>query len=88
MAAKFEISLPDSLVQALGSDPAALPRRTLEAAVVQLYRAGSISHAQVSDALSLDRWQTDAFLKNAQAHRTWEAEKFSADLANLRSLGQ
>ena len=36
--------------------------------------------------LGLDRWQTDAFLKNAQAYRACESEEFSDDFATLRRL--
>ena len=86
MAATVEISLPDTLVKALGSDLTELTRQTLEALVVQSYRAAKISHAQVAEILGLDRWQTDSFLKAAQAHRTWETAEFAADLENLRSV--
>ena len=41
-----------------------------------------------AEMLKLDRWQTDAFLKNAQAHRSWENEEFAADLATLRDIGK
>jgi hypothetical protein len=86
MSATIEISLPDALVKALGNKTAELPRQTLEAVVAQSYRAGKITHAQAGEALGLDRWQTDAFLKNAQAHRSGENEEFEADLARLRGL--
>jgi hypothetical protein len=85
MAATFEISVPDTLIKALGADPTTLPRQAFEAFVAQSYRAGKISHAQVAEILSLDRWQTDSFLKGAQANRPWETAEFSADLENLRS---
>ena len=88
MSATIEISLPDSLVKALGANPAELPRKTLEALAVQSYRAGKLSHAQVGEILGLDRWQADAFLKSAQAHRPWESEEFASDLDKLRSLGK
>ena len=88
MAATFEIQLPDALVEALGASPSELPRRTLEALAAEAYRVGKISHAQVGEILELDRWQTDAFLKQKQAHRTSEAEEFASDLASLRSLGK
>ena len=88
MSATIEISLPDNLVRALGSNAAELPRQTLEALVAQTYRAGKLTHAQVGEALGLDRWETDGFLKAAQAHRAWESEEFSADLAHLRSISK
>ena len=54
--------------------------------VSEAYRAGKISHAQVGEMLDLDRWQTDAFLKKAQAYRASESEEFSGDFATLRKL--
>ncbi len=86
MPANFEISLPDSLVKALDASVAELPRKTLEAIVAQSYRAGKISHLQVGEALGLDRWQTDAFLKLAQAHRPREGDEYAGDLEKLRNL--
>lgn len=86
MAATIEISLPDLLLKALGGEPAELPRRTLEALVAQAYRAGRISHAQAGEMLELDRWQTDAFLKQSQAFRPTAAEEFVGDLAALRRI--
>jgi hypothetical protein len=88
MAATIEISLPDSLVKALGSNPSELPRRTLEAVVVQSFRSGRISHAQVAEALGFDRWETDAFLKKSEAYRPWDPDEFAADLANLRKIAK
>ncbi len=88
MSATVEISLPDSLIKALGDNAAELPRKALEALTAQFYRDGKISHAQVGEALGLDRWQTDAFLKNSQAYRSWENEEFKADLATLRNLSK
>ena len=88
MSATIEISLPDALVKALGAKPAELPRRTLEALVIQSFRSGQLSHAQVSEALGLDRWQTDAFLNNAQAFRPWNPEEFAADLRTLQDIAK
>lgn len=88
MSATIEVSLSDALVKALGNNAAELPRQTLEALVAQSYRAGKITHAQAGEALGFDRWQTDAFLKSAQAHRPWENEEFEADLARLRGLSK
>ena len=84
MAAIIEISVPEALVKALGAQPEELPRQTLEALIVQAYRKGQITHAQVGELLDSDRWHTDAFLKNAQAFRGCESEEFASDLERLR----
>jgi hypothetical protein len=86
MAATIEISLPDVLIKAIGANPKDLPRRAFESLVSDAYRSGKISHAQVSEMLGLDRWKTDAFLKQAQAFRACETEEFAGDLSALRKL--
>lgn len=88
MSATIEILLPHSLLKAPGDEPSERSRRTLEALVVQAYRAGRITHAEAGEILGLDRWQTDAFLKRAQAFRPTEAEEFAPDLAALRRIGK
>ena len=40
MAATVEISVPDTLMKAIGAEPAELPRQTLEALIVQAFRKG------------------------------------------------
>ena len=88
MAATFEISIPDTLVKALGAEPDELPRQTLEALIVQAFRKGQITHAQVGELLELNRFETDGFLKNAQAFRLSESEEFSSDLESLRRIAK
>ena len=88
MAATVEISVPDTLIKALGARPEELPRQTLEALVVQAYRKGQITHAQVGELLDLDRFATDGFLKNAQAFRARETEEFASDLERLRRISK
>jgi hypothetical protein len=88
MAATVEISVPDTLIKALGLEPEELARQTLEALIVQAYRKGQITHAQVGGLLDSDRWQTDGFLKNAQAFRSLESEEFASDLERLRRVSK
>ena len=88
MAATFEISVPDTLVKALGAEPDELPRQTLEALIVQAFRKGQITHAQVGELLELNRFETDGFLKNAQAFRLSESEEFASDLESLRRIAK
>lgn len=88
MAATIEISVPDVLIKALGDQPEELPRQTLEALIVQAYRKGQITHAQVAELMDLDRWDADRFLKNAQAFRAQESEEFASDLEHLRRISK
>ena len=88
MAATFEISIPDTLVKALGAEPDEPPRQTLEALIVQAFRKGQITHAQVGELLELSRFETDGFLANAQAFRLSESKEFSSDLESLRRIAK
>jgi len=88
MAATVEILVPDTLLKAIGADPAELPRQTLEALIVQAFRKGQITHAQVGELLELNRFETDGFLKDAQAFRLCENEEFAADLESLRRISK
>ena len=88
MAATVEISVPDALLKALGAKPEELPRQTLEALIVQAFRKGQINHAQVGELLELNRFETDGFLKNAQAFRFCESEEFASDLESLRRIAK
>lgn len=86
MAATVEISVPDTLLKAIGAQPAELPRQTLEALVAQAFRKGQITHAQVAELLELNHFETDAFLKDARAFRLGETDEFASDLENLRRI--
>jgi hypothetical protein len=88
MAETVEIAVPDILVKALGANPVTLQRKTLEALVAQAYREAKITHAQAGEILGLNRFETDGFLKAAQAHRSLESEEFSSDLENLRCVAR
>ena len=88
MAATVEISVPEALIEALGAQPAEMPRQTIEALVVQAYRKGQITHRQVGEFLDLDRLETDGFLKKAQAFRPYESEEFFCDLERLRRISK
>ena len=58
-----------------------MPQLTLEKRVASLEK-------QVAELLNLNRWETDGFLKNAQAFRAHESDEFSSDLERLRSLSK
>jgi hypothetical protein len=88
MAAMIEIKIPETLARALGGENANLPQRTLEAATLQQYSAGKITHAQVGEILGLDRWETDALLKKHQVFPPDFDAEFKDDLIKLRQALQ
>ena len=63
-------------------------RNALPWVIVQAFRKGQITHAQVGELLELNRFETDGFLKNAQAFRLSESEEFSSDLESLRRIAK
>ena len=60
---KSHAELPDQVARQWGETPDAVGRHVLEDAAIEGYRAGHLSHRQVGEMLSLDYWQTEAFLK-------------------------
>jgi hypothetical protein len=88
MAATIEIKIPEALARALGGEPSNLPQRTIEAATLQQYAAGKITHAQVGEILGLDRWQTDALLQKQNVFPPGFDEEFKDDLNRLRQAVQ
>ena len=88
MAQNFEISLPDPLVDILRIENEEVPRKVLEGFVAQLFRTGQISHYQVGQFLGLDRWETDGFLKEAQAYPPEAADQFLQDFETVRKIAK
>jgi hypothetical protein len=86
MAATIEIKVPDTLARALGGERSELPRRTLEAATLQQYAAGKITHAEVAEILGLSRWETDALLKRKDVFPPGFEEEYADDLNRLRQV--
>ena len=43
---------------------------------------------KLGELLELNRFETDAFLKDAQAFRPCESEEFASDLENLRGISK
>ena len=77
MAVNFDLpaSLEDELRKTLGD----LDQAAKEAALVELYRHGQLTHHQLAEALGLSRFETDAVL---QRHKVTE------DLVDLREHEQ
>ena len=81
------IKLPDEIEFQLATKwRDALPRKILEAIAVEGYREEALSHRQVGELLGLDRWQTDAFLKEHGAYLPYDMEEYESDRAVLNRL--
>ena len=63
------IELPDDVGQALAAHAGGLSRAVLEAVAAEAYRSGTITTAQVQQVLGPgSRWETEAFLRHAEAY--------------------
>ena len=63
------IKIPDEVGQALAAHAGGASRVVLEAVAIESYRCGTITSAQVGEMLGLgSRWQTEAFLRRADAY--------------------
>ncbi len=63
-----------------------LPGSTVEDAVIERYRAGRLSHRQVGEALGLDYWRTESFLKERGVPLNYLASDLEADAATLEKI--
>jgi hypothetical protein len=88
MAVTF--ALPPEVERNLRQQLGDLDQAAKEALLLESFRRGTLSHYELSQALSLDRYETDAFLKK---HEVLEGSLTSEDLelqrqALDRALGQ
>lgn len=85
MAITFE--LPASIEQQLRGEWADFDEVAKEAALVELYRQGKLTHFQLATALGLDRFATDELLKRHQVTEDLQsAEALGSQIAALRTL--
>ena len=81
------IQLPSDLEQALRREFGDLDQAAKEALLVELYRRDKLTQYEVSQALGLERFETDALLKK---HNVTEdlptAEELAEDLRRLTQL--
>jgi predicted HTH domain antitoxin len=87
MAVTFD--LPTGIEQQLRREFADLDQLAKEAALVELYRQGQLSHGKLAESLGISRYETDALLKR---HNVTEdlvtREELEEQMGELRkSLG-
>ncbi|MDX1963176.1 MAG: UPF0175 family protein [Pirellulales bacterium] len=79
--------LPPELELQLRQDLANLDLLAKEAAMVELYRLGKLSHVELSTVLRLDRFATDALLKQYHVIEDLQSvEEFKAESEALHKL--
>jgi predicted HTH domain antitoxin len=86
----ISFELPDDVDRRLRRELGDLDAVAKEAALVELYRQGQLSHGSLAESLRISRYETDALLKrhNVVDDRLTQ-EEFDEQLSGLRkSLGQ
>jgi predicted HTH domain antitoxin len=79
------IEIPDDIGQLLGDQAGDVSRAVLEAVAVEAYRSGTITPAQVQQMLGLgSRWETESFLRRAEAFHDYTMEDLERDIAAIR----
>jgi predicted HTH domain antitoxin len=85
---KLILELPDEIEERLRAQWSNLPRHALEALAIEAYRSEILTAYQVQQMLGLaSRWETDEFLKKAQAHLHYSGQDLAQDLRTLHELG-
>lgn len=80
------IDIPDDIGNILAAQAGGVTRAVLEAVAIEAYRSGSITAMQVQQMLGLrSRWDTDAFLKGAEAFLEYSMEDLEQDIAAVRA---
>lgn len=84
---EITVQIPDDIIQKLGQDKNQLSRQVLEFIVVDAYRRGKISTAEVGQSLELpNRLATHAFLKRMGTYLNYDAVELEQDLQTLEKL--
>lgn len=79
------IEIPDDIGRALGGETGDVSRAVLEAVATEVYRSGAITPAQVQQMLNLrSRWETEAFLRRAEAYHDYTMDDLERDIAAIR----
>jgi predicted HTH domain antitoxin len=85
---RLTLELPDEIEETLRAQWSNLPRHALEALAIEAYRSEVLTAFQVQKLLGFaSRWETDEFLKKAQASLHYSADDLAQDLRTLRELG-
>jgi predicted HTH domain antitoxin len=79
------INIPDDIGHILAAQVGGVSRAVLEAVAIEAYRSGTITPAQVQQMLDLgSRWETESFLRRAEAFHDYTMDDLEQDIAALR----
>ena len=80
------VEMPDQVARQFGQTPDAVGRHVMEDAAIEGYRAGRLTQRQVGAMLSLDYWQTEAFLNERAVKLNYSPADLAADNATLEKI--
>jgi hypothetical protein len=81
MALTVTLQLPPDLEEKLRAQTPNLDAEVTEAYALELFRRGKLTHYELSQALGLDRFETDAYLKQ---HNVFDGSLTMEDLEEQR----
>lgn len=85
--ATVSFDLPDNIRDHLSGMVANVDRAAKEAAVVEMYRQGQLSHGALAECLGMARDELDALLKRHHVVEDLQTvEEFERDLAEVRRM--
>jgi hypothetical protein len=83
---EISIQIPDEVGRALAARSHNVSRAILEAVAIDAYRTSAITTAQVQEMLGLgSRWETEAFLRQAEAYHEYTMNDLDRDIASIRA---
>ncbi|MDR3703300.1 MAG: UPF0175 family protein [Candidatus Sulfopaludibacter sp.] len=83
------IEIPDEIGQVLAAQSGGVSRAVLEAVAIEAYRSGTITSAQVQQMLRLSsRWETESFLRRAEAYHDYTVDDLERDIAAIRDASR
>lgn len=80
--------MPDPIARQWGDAPQGIARHVIEDAVIERYGSGRLSQRQVGEALGLDYWQTEAFLRERGVPVNYSVADLEADEAALKKIAR
>ncbi len=84
---QITIEIPEEIGQKLPKIWDNIPQKALESVLVEAYRQGSLTSAQIQSILNLSyRWETQAFLSQYQAYPNYTEEDLADDIETLNDL--
>jgi hypothetical protein len=86
---QITVELPDEIAEQIQRNSGDIGRRMLEAFATEGYRSGTLTGRQVRQLLGLkNRFELDAFLKQAGVFREYGAEELEHDYQMSRQASQ